>query len=91
MKTFSSRMIPTTLALLGLAALAGCAAGPDTTNTGRGAEVHFSELDGDDNRMITRDELDSNLTLARDFDRYDVDGNGSIELDEFHAYIKDNR
>ena len=53
--------------------------------------MHFSELDGDDNRMITRDELDSNLTLARDFDRYDVDGNGSIELDEFHAYIKDNR
>jgi len=74
-----------------LAALAACSSGPQSTNTGRGAEVHFSELDGDDNRMLTRDELDPNLTLAIDFDRYDSDGNGSIELDEFYEYVKDNR
>lgn len=84
--------ILTASTLMTLAALAACSTGPETTSTGRGAEVHFSELDGDDNRVITRDELaNSDVTLARDFDRYDTDGNGGIELDEFYDYVKDNR
>lgn len=76
------------LALSGL--LAACAA-PGTPSTSQGAERHFREMDRNNDGVLTRDELNPELALFQDFPRWDVDGTGAIELDEFFEYLRQNQ
>lgn len=58
---------------------------PDTY---QGQERQFREMDNNTDGVLTPDEIDPDLTLVKEFDRFDADGNGTIELDEFYDYLK---
>lgn len=79
----------TALAAASLTLLAACAGGPRNPSTWQGARTHFSEMDSNGDGVLTRDEINPELALYQEFDRYDLDGNGEIELDEFYKYVND--
>jgi len=78
------------IATLALAALGACATGPATPSSARATEIQFSSMDADDDGALQLDEIGNDLRLYREFGRYDVDGTGGIELDEFYEYINDS-
>lgn len=75
------------LAAASLSLLAACAGGPRNPSTWHGARVHFNEMDRNGDKVLTRDEINPELALYQEFNRYDADGNGKIELDEFYEYV----
>ncbi|MBX3724838.1 MAG: EF-hand domain-containing protein [Xanthomonadales bacterium] len=77
-----------TLTFAGL--LAACAA-PRTPSTAQGVERHFNAMDRNNDGVLTREEINPELRLYQEFDRWDVDGTGAIELDEFHEYLRHNQ
>ena len=79
------------IAFVGLAAIAACSTGPETTSSWRGAQLHFNTMDTNDDERLERDEINPDLRLHREFDRYDADATGLIELDEFYDYIQDSK
>lgn len=56
--------------------------------THRAEERQYRDMDKNADNRLTRDEINPDLFLYKDFDRYDTDGNQSIELDEFRDYLE---
>jgi Ca2+-binding EF-hand superfamily protein len=77
------------LALASATLLAACASGPRTPSTWQGARTHMTAMDKNDDGVLAREEINPELALYQEFDRYDVDGSGVIEQDEFYQYIND--
>jgi hypothetical protein len=93
MNNLKSERALAALALIATTLLLGaCHSNRDNSpGSWRGAEIHFRELDRNDDGVVRMDELDSELALYQEFTRYDTDGTGAIELDEFYDYVKDRR
>jgi Ca2+-binding EF-hand superfamily protein len=69
-------------------ALAGCAVNEvEKPLTVQGEEMHFSNLDRTGDGYLTADELPTDHVLFLDFERYDLNGDGSISEHEFGEYI----
>ncbi len=77
------------LALATAALLAACASGPRTPSTWQGARTHMTAMDKNSDGKLAREEINPELALYQEFDRYDVDDSGFIEQDEFYKYIND--
>jgi hypothetical protein len=77
------------LALASAALLAACASGPRSPSTWSGARTHMNAMDKNDDGVLAIDEINPELALYQEFDRYDVDNSGFIEQDEFYEYVKD--
>lgn len=87
--TFPLRYGTTLIAAAIACSLIGCASGPRTPSTWQGARLHFETMDTNDDGVLMMDEINPELALYQSFSRYDVDGTGAIELDEFYEYIED--
>ncbi len=83
-----TRVLPLTLAALAVASIVGCASNPDMPNTYRGKTAQFEEMDKTGDNRLTLDEINPDLVLHREFERWDVNGNGLIEENEFFDYVE---
>ncbi len=69
-------------------ALGACASNPDMPNTYRGKSLHFDEMDKTGDNRLTLDEINPDLKLYAEFERWDQNGNGLIEENEFFDYVE---
>jgi hypothetical protein len=53
-----------------------------------GSSLVFSELDRDNDGLITREELPPDHDLARKFAEYDLDGDQALSRSEFQRYLR---
>lgn len=79
------------LAVLVLSGLIAACAAPRTPSTAQGVQRHFNAMDRNGDGVLTREEINPELRLYQEFDRWDVDRTGAIELDEFNQYLRDNQ
>ena len=57
-------------------------------DTHRAEERQYRHMDTNADNRLTRDEINPDLFLYKDFDLYDTDDSEAIELDEFRAYLE---
>jgi hypothetical protein len=78
------------LAIAAAFSLASCVTSPDVPSSAQGRAIHFSELDKNKDGVLTPDELPERLELTLDFPRYDLNGDGVVNMHEFNEYLAAN-
>lgn len=56
-------------------------------STARAVDTQFDVMDRNKDGVLTRDEIDPELRLYREFDRFDTNNTGTISLQEFREYV----
>ena len=82
------RHVKLLLPLAAVLALGACASNPDMPNTYRGKSAHFDEMDKTGDDKLTLDEIDPEIKLYSEFERWDTNTNGVIEENEFFDYVE---
>lgn len=76
------------LPLAAALALGACASNPDMPNTYRGKSAQFDEMDKTGDHRLARDEINPELKLYAEFERWDQNTTGLIEENEFFEYVE---
>ena len=76
------------LPIAAIFAIGACASNTDMPNTYRGKSVQFDEMDKTGDGTLTLDEINPDLKLHAEFERWDSNTNGVIEENEFFNYVE---
>lgn len=57
-------------------------------STSRAVDTQFDVMDRNKDGVLTRDEIDPDLRLHREFDLFDANDTGTISLQEFREYVR---
>lgn len=78
-------------AIFGLAATATAFAETGTPDAEELIRTQFESMDRNDSGTIERQDVQSGTALYKHFDRYDASNTGSLDFDEFRAYVHERR
>lgn len=76
------------LPIAAVLALGACASNPEMPDTYRGKHTQFEEMDKTGDGKLNLDEINPDLKLHAEFERWDTNTNGVIEENEFFDYVE---